>query len=234
MKASELYKEAERLTEKFNGHYMDQFTFAERATDWRGNNNIAESIFAQMKLEPYSVPSCIVVSAGTGGTSATIGRFIRYKGYETELCVADPSNSVFYDYFKSNKNSLTINQASNIEGIGRPRVEASYVSSVVDSMIKVPDEAAFSTLHFLTKIMNRRCGGSTGTNLYAAFLKIHEMKVKGVKGSVVSMICDSGERYRDTYYSSDWLLKNGYTEKMRQYSDELDNFYKTGIMTSLT
>ena len=108
------------------------------------------------------------------------------------------------------------------------------MSSVVDSMVKVSDEAAFSTLHFLTKIMNRRCGGSTGTNLYAAFLKIHEMKVKGVKGSVVSMICDSGERYRDTYYSSDWLLKNGYTEKMRQYSDELDNFYKTGIMTSLT
>ena len=40
---------------------MDQFTFAERATDWRGNNNIAESIFAQMALEERPVPAWIVV-----------------------------------------------------------------------------------------------------------------------------------------------------------------------------
>ena len=51
------------------GHYMDQFTYAERATDWRGNNNIAESIFAQLAHEPHPVPEWIVVGAGTGGTS---------------------------------------------------------------------------------------------------------------------------------------------------------------------
>jgi len=234
VKASEIYKESEKLTKAYNGHYMDQFTFAERATDWRGNNNIAESIFSQMKLEPYPVPSTIIVSAGTGGTSATIGRFIRYKGYETELCVADPSNSVFYDFFQTKDKNLTIKATSNIEGIGRPRVESSFVSSVVDSMMKIPDEAAFATLHFLKKIMNRRCGGSTGTNLYAAFLKIHEMQTKGLRGSVVSMICDSGERYTDTYYNDDWLLKNGYRPKMAPYRVELENFYKTGIMSSST
>jgi len=232
VKASEIYKESNKLTKEYNGHYMDQFTFAERATDWRGNNNIAESIFSQMKLESYSIPSVIVVSAGTGGTSATIGRFIRYKGFNTELCVADPSNSVFYDFFHTKDKNLTIKESSNIEGIGRPRVESSFVSSVVDSMVKVPDEAAFATLHFLSKIMNRRCGGSTGTNLYAAFLKIHEMQEKGLKGSVISMICDSGERYIDTYYSNDWLSRNGYSSKMEPYAVELDNFYKTGMMSS--
>ncbi|VTN14537.1 Uncharacterised protein [Raoultella terrigena] len=46
---------------------MDQFTFAERATDWRGNNNIADSIFRQMTHEPHPQPSYIVMSAGTGG-----------------------------------------------------------------------------------------------------------------------------------------------------------------------
>jgi len=43
--ASQVYAEAERLAEETGGHYLDQFTNAERATDWRGNNNIAESIF---------------------------------------------------------------------------------------------------------------------------------------------------------------------------------------------
>ncbi len=41
----EIYAEAARLASELGGHYMDQFTFAERAMDWRGNNNIADSIF---------------------------------------------------------------------------------------------------------------------------------------------------------------------------------------------
>lgn len=74
-----IYAQSEHLAKELNGYYMDQFTYAERATDWRGNNNIAESIFKQMSLEAYPVPKYVVVSAGTGGTSATIGRYIRYN-----------------------------------------------------------------------------------------------------------------------------------------------------------
>ncbi|MGP7797155.1 pyridoxal-phosphate dependent enzyme, partial [Sphingomonas sp. CLY1604] len=43
-----VYEVSHRLARETGGHYLDQFTYAERATDWRGNNNIAESIFAQM------------------------------------------------------------------------------------------------------------------------------------------------------------------------------------------
>ncbi len=43
-----IYDESRRLAAETGGHYLDQFTYAERATDWRGNNNIAESIFAQL------------------------------------------------------------------------------------------------------------------------------------------------------------------------------------------
>ncbi len=52
-----IYQEAETLAGRTGGHYMDQFTYAERATDWRGNNNIAESLFAQMAREPDPVPA---------------------------------------------------------------------------------------------------------------------------------------------------------------------------------
>ncbi len=76
--AGEVYDAAARLAAECGGHYMDQFTYAERATDWRGNNNIAESIFEQLALEEHPIPRWIVVGAGTGGTSATIGRYLRY------------------------------------------------------------------------------------------------------------------------------------------------------------
>ncbi|WP_139272446.1 PLP-dependent cysteine synthase family protein, partial [Pseudomonas aeruginosa] len=50
---TQIYAESERLARESGGHFMDQFTYAERATDWRANNNIAESIFQQMRHEPY-------------------------------------------------------------------------------------------------------------------------------------------------------------------------------------
>ncbi|MBW8856756.1 MAG: pyridoxal-phosphate dependent enzyme, partial [Bradyrhizobium sp.] len=56
-----LYAEAGALAARLGGHYMDQFTFAERATDWRGNNNIAESIFTQLQGEPRPLPDWIVM-----------------------------------------------------------------------------------------------------------------------------------------------------------------------------
>ena len=54
--SSEVYAEAQRVAQETGGHYLDQFTNAERATDWRGNNNIAESIFVQMRDEKHPIP----------------------------------------------------------------------------------------------------------------------------------------------------------------------------------
>ena len=226
--AGDIYSEAAALAEKLNGHYMDQFTFAERATDWRGNNNIAESMFEQTRYERFAEPAWIVVSAGTGGTSATIGRYIRYKRFQTQLCVADPQNSVFFDFFESGDATLTIDESSNVEGIGRPRVEPSFLPSVIDRMIKVPDEAAFATIHFLEKILDRKCGGSTGTNVYAAFQIISELNRQGRSGSIVSMICDGGDRYLGTYYDIDWLKQRGFDPSA--YERTLEGFYETGVM----
>jgi len=231
VEAKDIYSEASRLAVELNGHYMDQFTYAERATDWRGNNNIAESIFSQMSLEHCPVPTWIVTSAGTGGTSATIGRFIRYNSHPTTLCVADPANSVFFEYFQTGNEALTSERSSNIEGIGRPRVEPSFIASIVDRMIKVPDEASYATIHFLETILNRRCGGSTGTNLYAAFQIISELNAQDQEASVVSMICDGGERYLDTYYSDSWLDENGFD--IQPYIRQLEKFYQTGVLQAL-
>ena len=224
----EIYAEAHRLAAEHRGHYMDQFTYAERATDWRGNNNIAESIFAQMELERFPRPEWIVVSAGTGGTSATIGRYIRYRGYATRLCVADPEHSVFHDYYESGDATLTSARPSRIEGIGRPRVEPSFIRSVVDRMIKVPDAASFATLRFLEGVLGRRCGGSTGTNVYAALAIVSEMVAAGRGGSVVSMLCDGGERYRSTYYDEGWLEANGLD--LAPWQARIDAFCGSGAL----
>ncbi|HUL63191.1 MAG TPA: PLP-dependent cysteine synthase family protein [Burkholderiaceae bacterium] len=222
----EVYAEAQRLAREMNGHYMDQFTYAERATDWRGNNNIAESMFAQMQREPHPIPAWIVVSAGTGGTSATIGRYVRYMCHATRLCVADPENSVFFDYYRARDPALRCPRPTNIEGIGRPRVEPSFIADVIDRMVRVPDAASLATLRLLERLLNRKCGGSTGTNVFAALQLAADMNARGESGSIVSMICDPGERYLDTYYNDAWLAKKGLD--IAPFLEMLERFARTG------
>ncbi|MDU5501643.1 MAG: PLP-dependent cysteine synthase family protein [Enterobacter sp.] len=184
--ACEIYAASEMLARELNGHYMDQFTFAERAP----------------------VPSYIVMSAGTGGTSATIGRYIRCQGYDTQLMVVDPQNSVFLDYWQNRDAGLRSPVGSKIEGIGRPRVEPSFIPDVVDEMMRVPDAASVATAHWLETQLGRKVGASTGTNMWGALQLAARMREAGRTGSIVTLLCDSGERYLETYYNAEWVQAN--------------------------
>ncbi|MEV0076501.1 PLP-dependent cysteine synthase family protein [Nocardia neocaledoniensis] len=201
----EMYTEAKRLAAETGGHFMDQFTHAERATDWRGNNNIAESIFQQLALETHPVPEWIVVGAGTGGTSATIGRYIRYRRHATRLAVVDPEHSAFFGGYETGDAGYETGMPSRIEGIGRPRVEPSFVGQVVDRMIVVPDAASVATARHASAVLGRRVGGSTGTNLWGAFHLVSELLREGRSGSIVTLLCDGGDRYAGTYFDDAWV-----------------------------
>ena len=204
------YAESERLAAETGGHYLDQFTFAERATDWRGNNNIAQSIFSQMSEEDHPDPTWIVCGAGTGGTSATLGRYIRYQRRPTQLCVADPAGSVFHRHYADRAvETLDGRCECRIEGIGRARVEPSFEPGVIDRMIAVQDADSIGAMFALSKTLGRKVGGSTGTNLFACLQLIEEMASAGQTGSIVTLLCDDGARYASTYYSEEWLAEWG-------------------------
>ncbi|WP_285662050.1 PLP-dependent cysteine synthase family protein [Actinorhabdospora filicis] len=222
--------EARRLAGEKGGHFMDQFTYAERATDWRGNNNIAESIFQQLSAERHPIPDWVVVGAGTGGTSATIGRYVRYQRHDTRVLVADPENSAFFTGWSEHNPAATVRGGSRIEGIGRPRVEPSFVPSVVDRMAQVPDAASVASLRVASKMLGRRVGGSTGTNLWACFGLIAEMRKAGRAGSVVTLLCDSGERYGHSYFDDGWVAAQGMD--LAPYEALIDLFLRTGEWVS--
>lgn len=221
-----IYAEAQRLATEYRGHYMDQFTYAERATDWRGNNNIAESIFQQLELERFPIPSWIVVGAGTGGTSATIGRYLRYRRHPTKLMVVDPENSSFYESWRTGDPDFCTGVGSRIEGIGRPRVEPSFQPGVIDEMQQVPDAASVAAIRVLAEHTGRRAGGSTGTNLWSALGLVARMRAAGERGSVVTLICDAGDRYTHTYYDEAWLREHALDPQ--PYQVTLTEFLETG------
>lgn len=221
-----MYEEAAALAARSGGHYMDQFTYAERATDWRGNNNIAESIHHQLRLERHPEPAWIVATAGTGGTSATIARYVRYMQQDTRVCVADPENSCFFDGWRDRDPAASSERGSRIEGIGRPRMEPSFVTGAIDRMMKVPDAASVAAVRALEAAIGRKAGGSTGTGLWAALKIVAEMADQGRAGSVVTLICDPGDRYLDKYYSDAWLAEQGLD--ITPYAMAISRFLATG------
>jgi cysteine synthase len=224
--SQQVYAEAERVAVETGGHYLDQFTNAERATDWRGNNNIAESIFTQMGQEQHPVPEWVVVGAGTGGTSATIGRYIRYRRYATRLCVVDPENSAFFPSYSTGRTDVRTGISSRIEGIGRPRVEPSFLPDVVDRMVVVPDSASIAAARHASAVLGRRVGPSTGTNLWGALGLLAEMAAERRSGSIVTLLADSGDRYVDTYFNDEWLAQQELDP--RDAAETLTSFERSG------
>jgi cysteine synthase A len=202
-----VYAVAQQLAKDADGTYLDQFTNADRATDWRGNNNIAESIFDQLAHEPHPLPHWVVVGAGTGGTSATIGRFIRYQANATtQLCVVDPEGSAFHPAWSGSEPGEL--HGSRIEGIGRPRVEPSFRPDVIDAMIRVPDAGSVAAMQMLRVRAGIQAGPSTGTNIYGVLKLACEMAARGQSGSIVSLVCDRSDRYEATHCSPAWLTEH--------------------------
>ena len=208
-----LYDEARDLADAMGGVYLDQFTNAAPATDWRCDN-IASAILTQMAGEPHAVPDWIVVGAGTGGTASTIGRHCRYRGLPTRLCVADVEHSAFYAGYRDRDPSARCPRPSRIEGVGRPRVEPSFLPGAVDRMMKLPDAVSIAGMRIAGDYLGRPVGPSTGTNFVAAALLAMDMAAARRAGSIATLICDHGARYADCHHDRHWLAHQGLAESV--------------------
>jgi cysteine synthase A len=92
----------------------------------------------------------------------------------------------------------------------------------------VPDAASIATMRWASRVLNRPVGGSTGTNMWASLGVIEKMRQAGESGSVVTLLCDGGERYVHTYFDDTWLADHDID--IAPYSAALDELEKTGAL----
>jgi cysteine synthase A len=83
-------------------------------------------------------------------------------------------------------------------------------------------------MRFVRERTGRSVGGSTGTNVWGAFLLAAEMLSRGERGSLVTLICDGGERYAGTYYSDEWVREQGL--ELGSYTEALETFLASGVL----
>ena len=94
-------------------------------------------------------------------------------------------------------------------------------------MVQVPDAASVAAAHFLRTRTGQLAGPSTGTALYAATKLACDMAAAGESGSIVTLLCDDGVRYLDTYFSAAWVAEQGWD--LAPYLDVLARAWDDGV-----
>ncbi|MFF1923021.1 pyridoxal-phosphate dependent enzyme [Streptomyces sp. NPDC058221] len=218
--------EARARAERTGGHFLDHFTDAEPAVAGCGEPTVADEIFDQLGGEPHPVPEWIVTGAGTGATSAVIGRHLRQHGHPTRLAVVDPENSAYFPAWASGCADYTTGMPSRIPGIGRPRTEPGFRPALIDLMIPVPDAASLAAVRWLRTATGIEAGPATGTNLWGTCHLVARMREAGVRGSVVTVIGDGAGPYRTTHLDTAWARERGLDPT--PYATRIERFARTG------
>ncbi|MFF3176022.1 PLP-dependent cysteine synthase family protein [Streptomyces sp. NPDC057900] len=218
--------EARALAERLGGHFLDHFTDAERAVAGCGGPTVADEIFDRLGGEPHPVPEWIVTGAGTGATSAVIGRHLRRDGHPTRLAVVDPENSAYFPAWASGCADYATGMPSRIPGIGRPRTEPGFRPALIDLMIPVPDAASLAAVRWLRTAAGIEAGPSTGTNLWGTCHLVARMREAGIRGSVVTLVGDGAGPYRSTHLDPAWARERGLDPT--PYEAAIERFARTG------
>jgi cysteine synthase A len=187
-----------QLAEEIGGFWANQFdNVANRRAHYEGTG---PEIWAQTdgRVDVW------VASTGTGGTLAGAGQFLKEKKLSVRVVLADPMGSGLYSYVKTGE--IKVEGGSVTEGIGNSRVTQNLAGAPIDDAVRVDDCTALTTLYRLLKEEGLYLGGSSGINVGAAVAVAREL---GPGHTIVTALCDGGERYRSRLYNPVWLRQKG-------------------------
>ena len=151
-----------------------------------------------------------VAATGTGGTYAGVALYLKQQNPNVRCVLADPYGSALYSWatggeLASEGNSIT-------EGIGNSRVTANLEGAPIDDAVRIHDQDALATIYNLLWQEGLFLGGSVGINVAAA---VETARRLGPGHTIVTVLCDSGDRYRSRLYDADWLSSKGLEQPVR-------------------
>jgi len=142
-----------------------------------------------------------ICSVGTGGTLAGTSRALKEKNKGIVVACADPHGFAMYELFKHG-NAKSTPGDSITEGIGLGRVTPVIETAEVDDAFLISDQEAVTVIYELLEHEGLCLGGSTGINIAGA---IRLAKQLGPGKTIVTILCDSGNRYRSKLFNPDFM-----------------------------
>jgi cystathionine beta-synthase len=151
----------------------------------------------------------VFAGMGTGGTITGIARFLKQRS-NAKVIGVEPVGSIF----RLVKSGIPVEEAMKrahsylVEGIGEEMLPGTVDLDLVDDIIVVEDQKAFSMARLLARIEGILAGGSSGAALYGALSYLKENGVRNAR--VLVILPDTGRNYLSKIYNDEWMLENGF------------------------
>ncbi|MCP5080280.1 MAG: pyridoxal-phosphate dependent enzyme [Alphaproteobacteria bacterium] len=196
---------AERLAAEHGYYYVNQF--GNPANPKAHYDTTGPEILAQCKAAG-TLPHAVVCGVGSGGTITGLSQYFADNCPETEMVLADPEGSILTHYVETGEVSTDVGSWM-VEGIGEDFLPPIMDVSRVKFAYTITDGEAFDTARLLLEKEGILAGSSSGT-LIAAALK--HARAQTEAKTVVSFVCDSGNKYLSKMFNDYWMVDNGFMD----------------------
>ena len=212
---SRIAESRSRNTDSGTGHgsstfYTDQFENLDNVKAHRTTTGV------EIWTQTGGNIDAFVMSAGTGGTLTGVGSYLKEQNEQVQVVLADPSGSVLYHRVKdgvayapqqSEKTLKRVRIDTITEGIGIDRLTRNFTEyeDCVDDALRITDQEAVNMAWHLLRNEGLFLGSSSGLNCTAAMKVARRL---GPGHTVVTVLCDSGNRHLTKLYNLDFLERN--------------------------
>lgn len=145
-----------------------------------------------------------ICAVGSGGTLGGVSLALKEKSKDVQIGIADPGGAALYEYYKNGE--LKSEGTSITEGIGQGRITANLEGIEVDRAYRCSDTDALNILFDLVEYEGLCLGGSAGINVAGAIRMAEDM---GPGHTIVTMLCDYGNRYQSKLFNPEFLKSKG-------------------------
>jgi cystathionine beta-synthase len=152
-----------------------------------------------------------IAGAGTGGTVSGAGKYLKEKNPKVRIIAGDPVGSLYTGWAKTR--TMGEGAPYKVEGIGGDKIPTTILFEHIDEFRQLGDREAMAMARRLAREEGMLVGGSAGLNVALALQVARE--VDDPKACVVTILCDTGERYLSKLFNDEWMQENQLLEMPR-------------------
>lgn len=141
-----------------------------------------------------------ICAVGTGGTLAGVAQALKERNAAVQIGLADPQGSALYNFYS--KGEMQSEGRSIAEGIGIGLMTQNLEGTEIDHPFQISDAEALPYIYDLLQHEGLCLGGSSAINIAGAVRLAKEL---GPGKTIVTMLCDYGDRYKSKLYNPAYL-----------------------------
>jgi cystathionine beta-synthase len=158
-----------------------------------------------------------VAGAGTGGTVSGAGKYLKEKNPKIRVIAGDPVGSLYTGWARTR--TMGEGAPYKVEGIGGDKIPTTILLEHIDEFRQLGDRESMAMARRLAREEGMLVGGSAGLNVALALQVARE--VDDPDACVVTILCDTGERYLSKLFNDEWMQENQLLEVPRVTVAEL-------------